>query len=58
MKENEFECAVCHGVFEKDWSDEESIAEGIKNFGRDISKDTNVCTICDDCYDNLMESKN
>ena len=48
LKSNEYRCAVCKGVYEKGWSDEEAIEELGGNFpGIDID-DCGV--VCDDCY--------
>jgi hypothetical protein len=44
-----FRCAMCGGVFEKTWSDNEALGEaiikGIKS--EDIA---DGCLVCDDCY--------
>lgn len=49
MGPDEFECQVCHGIFEKGWTDEESAAEGEANFG-DIPEDEKAL-ICDPCWE-------
>ena len=33
MKDNEYQCAVCGGIFEKGWSEEEARAEEAEVFG-------------------------
>ena len=53
---NEYRCAVCKGVFEKAWTDEEADAERISNFP-DVPKEE-CATICDDCYQAMGFPKN
>ena len=48
MKENEYQCVACQGIFEKGWSDEEAIAELKENFGDHDIDDCEL--VCDDCY--------
>jgi DNA-directed RNA polymerase subunit RPC12/RpoP len=48
MKDNEYKCASCGEIFEKGWSDEESMEETKKNFGDVPENELEV--ICDDCY--------
>lgn len=38
MSDNTFKCAVCEGVFEKGWSEEEAIKEMQDNFTVAIEK--------------------
>ena len=33
MKDNEYKCAMCSGIFEKGWTDEEAMEECNDNFG-------------------------
>ena len=42
-----FECAACHGTFEKGWTDAEAESETIEKFG---CFDESFLTICDDCF--------
>lgn len=51
MKENEFECALCHGVYERnpEWTDADMEAEALEIYGRHIEEDDRVL-ICDDCH--------
>ena len=51
-----FVCAMCGGEFEKDWSDEEAMAELKENFG-DVSGDA-LDVVCDDCYNKIKPSAN
>lgn len=53
MKDNEFQCAKCHRVFEKGWSDEERIKEQIENGWGDL-KEEEQAIVCDDCYKDFM----
>jgi len=47
MKPNEFECFLCKGIFEKDWSDEEALKELKSVFDKPVEE----CElVCDDCY--------
>ena len=51
MKENEYKCGYCKGVFEKGWTDDESKKEAEIIFGKhpDNWKDKQVI-VCDDCF--------
>lgn len=51
LAENEFECANCHGVFPKAWSDEEAQAEADEVWGAALDDPVEVC---DDCYQRMM----
>ena len=48
----EFKCEMCEGIFEKEWSDEESQAEMEENFPG-LTKE-NAAQVCDDCYSKIM----
>lgn len=48
LKPNEYRCANCHNVYEKTWTDEESMAECRELFG-DFTPDECV-VVCDDCF--------
>ena len=48
MKNNEYQCALCGGVFEKGQSDEEAEAEGKENFPG--TPEDEIELICDYCY--------
>lgn len=54
MKENEYECAICHGIFAKSRSDEEALEETKNVFGKDYSQENidngDLAVICDDCW--------
>ena len=52
MKENEFRCAVCGGIFEKAWTDEEKVAEFQSYFGHSMRPEE-CATVCDDCYNKM-----
>ena len=49
-----FTCALCNQTFEKEWSDEEAIAEAEADFGYFNQAVFDV--ICDDCYRAMVES--
>ena len=55
MKDNEFKCAMCKGIFEKAWSEEESLAELKSYFGEISKEDCEV--ICDDCFQRVHPAK-
>lgn len=53
LKDNEYECYICHQVFEKGWSDEEANEEYKKEFSGWENEPKEV--ICDDCYKKIMK---
>lgn len=48
MNLNEYQCAMCRGVFEYAWTEEEAVAEKERDFRAVPLEDCAV--ICDDCY--------
>lgn len=46
MSSDEFQCAICRGVFTKGWSDEEAKAEARELFGEHRDDDGIVCDVC------------
>ncbi len=48
LKENEYQCASCGGVFEKGWSDEEAENEVAEIWG-EIPQEERV-VICNTCF--------
>jgi hypothetical protein len=46
----EYQCAVCKGVFQNGWTDEEARAEQEANGWKDADCDI----VCDDCYDAII----
>jgi rubredoxin len=44
----QYECEVCHGVFEKGWSDEEAFAETAAMWEPIPGDDVGV--VCDGCF--------
>jgi hypothetical protein len=50
IKQNEFKCAMCGGVFEKKRSEEELNQEYMDNFGPVIATHDEGSIVCDDCY--------
>lgn len=49
-----FTCAVCDGTFEKEWTDEEAMAEATGIFGDQLGDDPEV--VCDDCFNKMNEA--
>ncbi len=45
-----YECAQCHGVFTKAWSDEEAIAEAEALWTPGEMAEEGAAVICDDCF--------
>ena len=54
LKKTEYECAACHGIFEKGWSDEEA-AEEFHDYFPDLPIDDETALICDPCYEAMLE---
>jgi hypothetical protein len=50
--ENEYECAACHGVFQKGVSDEEALAEAEVLFP-DVPIEA-IDLVCEDCFQKIM----
>lgn len=48
MKPNEYQCAICKGIFEKGLTDEEAKEQLLEEFGNYDSEDCDL--VCDDCY--------
>ncbi len=57
MTAEEYECALCHGTFEKDWTDEEALAEYEATFTEEERQDVRE-VVCDDCYKKIMKWAN
>jgi len=51
LKPSEFLCEACGGIFEKGWSEEESIDELRKKF--DTQPKENDVILCENCYKKL-----
>jgi len=50
---NQYQCAMCEGVFEKGHTEEEARKEAKELFGiedKDIEQGGEVALICDDCF--------
>ena len=59
IKENEYKCASCDGVFEKSWSDEEAKEEAEGYFGKPVEKwKDDPVLVCDDCYNKMHPKDN
>lgn len=48
MKPNEYQCAICKGIFEKVLTDEEAKEQLLEEFGDYDVEDCDL--VCDDCY--------
>ena len=59
MQKNEYQCAMCKGIFEKGWSNEEAKAEAREFFGKPPKEwnDTPL-VICDDCFQKVHPKDN
>lgn len=53
MKNNEYKCAMCGGIFEKGWTDEEAVEECKENFGEEMTCTGDNEMVCDDCYSKI-----
>lgn len=51
MKENEYECSICHQIYEKGWTEEEARKEEKETFG---ANNPTAALVCDDCYNIMM----
>jgi len=49
LKEDEYQCAICKGIFKRGWSKEEAQEEYKTNFP-DFQHDQDPIEVCDDCY--------
>ena len=56
MKNTEYKCAKCGGIFEKDWSDADALEECVNRFGKEIINEE-LCIVCDDCYKQILAQK-
>ena len=51
IKANQYECAICHGVFNYGQTEEEANAEAKEIWGVDnASERKDFMVICDDCF--------
>ena len=48
VQKNEYECANCHNIYEKGWSDEEALKETKEIWGE--IPESEQAVICDDCF--------
>jgi rubredoxin len=54
MKPNEFECAACHNIYDKGWSDDEAKAEATEIFGKNPDEwNEPQVLVCDDCFEKM-----
>jgi len=52
---DEYTCAICKGVFEKETPENEALAE-LKKFFGDVSPD-DCDIVCDDCWEKIRPDK-
>lgn len=55
MKSKMFTCAICHGTFEKAWSDKAAEEERRELFPD--SKQQDCVQVCEDCFNKLELSE-
>lgn len=51
---DDYKCAECGEIFEKEISDKEAMEESAKMFGRQPESELSV--ICDDCFKMIFEN--
>lgn len=56
LLENEYKCVRCGNVYEKGWSDEESLNEMKELWGDLPKEDRDV--ICNDCFNEIHPERN
>jgi hypothetical protein len=52
VRDDEYTCAACGGVFGKGWSDEEAAAESVELFGEWPAEQ--MAVVCDDCFNKMV----
>jgi len=57
MKPNEYQCAMCGNIYEKEMTEEEAYNECVDNFGKEMADHAEMDVICDDCYKKIMPSE-
>jgi len=55
MKDNEYQCYICKGIFEKGQSDEEAVKELDSVFPLFTPDESEL--VCDDCYHDILKVK-
>lgn len=53
MKNNQYKCAMCKGIFDKGWSDEEVMQEASWFFGEELVNNSAMDVVCDDCFQKI-----
>ncbi len=53
MGSDEYQCAHCGNVYEKERSDDDAIAESEAKFQMPVTEETHV-VICDDCFKRMF----
>jgi hypothetical protein len=52
MELNTYKSAMCGGVFDYEWTDEEAVAEMNQYYGKDFKKE-DCEVVCDDCFQKI-----
>lgn len=50
MDTSTFTCTLCHGTYEKGWSDEEAQAEYVEKWPSSAAAGVSTNIVCDDCF--------
>lgn len=56
-EEREYECAICHEVFAKTWSDEEADAEYRELFPGAAARREPRDVVCEDCFQQIKPTE-
>lgn len=56
MTDNQCQCNNCYGVFDKEWSDEEAMAEYTAAAFDPLPR-AKLAVVCDDCYQQMLPVK-
>ena len=56
LKENEYQCEICMGIFEKGWSDEEAKQEALDIWGEIPNEERGL--VCDECFKKITDRLN
>lgn len=54
LRQNEFRCSICRGVFEKAWTDDEAASEAVQRWGG-AALAQGASVVCEDCFQNLVK---
>ncbi len=54
MNNNQFKCAVCGNIYDKELTEEEAIEQLKEEFGECLTPD-DCELVCDDCYNKIFK---